>query len=91
MACLLFLEGCLTSWFKGRVSETIYAQGFLILDAGIASFRMSRSRVLLCERDRPRLALVTACDLQHHPASMPLTRKSNRKRTLSDTMIISLY
>lgn len=40
--------------------ETIYAQGFLILNAEAASFRMSRPRVLLYERDRPRLTLVIA-------------------------------
>jgi hypothetical protein len=44
MTGLLFLAGCLTSWFEERVSEIIYALSFLILDAGVASFRMSRSR-----------------------------------------------
>lgn len=40
------------------MSETIYALGFLILDARVASFRMSRFRVLLCDHDRPGFALV---------------------------------
>lgn len=57
--------------------EIIYAQGFLILDAGVASFRTSRSRVFFVsarstEADAKVVTVseTRPCDKQHSCASM---------------------